>query len=190
MAISAFPQKTLNHVENKNLPIDASIAKATGFRRNEMMCLALNIYHEARGSSVKNKMAVGLVTLNRKKLPDYPKTVCDVVFQHTTRVVSKENNSGVVYDAKVKIAQFSWITKSIDDILPEEEDEWTESQRLASFLYNYQGRFEDFTNGATHFYAPRLLSKLKLPKPAWVKRGLGKQHIGDHVFMRLASYNK
>lgn len=190
-AVAASPKKTLSYlVEKKNLPIDASIAKATGFARDEMLCLALNIYHEARGSTVKNKLAVGFVTFNRLHLPDFPRTICDVVFQHTTRVVKRENNNGVVYDAKVKIAQFSWITKDLEDIFPQEDDEWTQIQRLASFLYTNQGRFEDFTNGATHFYAPKVLAKLNLPKPAWVNRGLDKRHIGDHVYMRLASFNK
>ena len=47
----------------------------------EINCLAANIHHEARGESLKGKLAVGLVTMNRTKHKDYPSTVCGVVFQ-------------------------------------------------------------------------------------------------------------
>jgi len=46
-------------------------------------CLALNVYHEARGQSEKGWLAVALVTLGRA-LPEYkkfPKDVCGVVYQ-------------------------------------------------------------------------------------------------------------
>jgi N-acetylmuramoyl-L-alanine amidase len=46
----------------------------------EVTCLAKNIYHEARGESLKGQVAVALVTLNRTKHENYPGTVCGVVY--------------------------------------------------------------------------------------------------------------
>jgi spore germination cell wall hydrolase CwlJ-like protein len=47
----------------------------------EVQCLADNIYYESRGESFKGKLAVAVVTLNRTKSPDFPHTICGVVYQ-------------------------------------------------------------------------------------------------------------
>lgn len=49
--------------------------------KNELYCLAQNIYHESRGEPLRGQLAVALVTLNRKKSGKYPKTICGVVYQ-------------------------------------------------------------------------------------------------------------
>jgi N-acetylmuramoyl-L-alanine amidase len=46
-----------------------------------LTCLALNLYHEARGEGVEGMLAVGTVTLNRTAHPDWPDDVCEVVYQ-------------------------------------------------------------------------------------------------------------
>ncbi|MCP4009373.1 MAG: cell wall hydrolase [Proteobacteria bacterium] len=48
----------------------------------ELGCLAMNIYHEARGEPEKGKLAVAAVTMNRVKSKYYPNTVCEVVWQN------------------------------------------------------------------------------------------------------------
>lgn len=47
------------------------------FLTNTLLCLALAIYHEARGESHKGRQAVGHVIVNRANSKD--KDVCDVV---------------------------------------------------------------------------------------------------------------
>ena len=44
-------------------------------------CLAKNIYFEARGESLEGMLAVGIVTLNRVKSPNWPNSECGVVWQ-------------------------------------------------------------------------------------------------------------
>jgi N-acetylmuramoyl-L-alanine amidase len=44
-------------------------------------CLALNLYHEARGEGPEGMLAVGDVTLNRVAHPDWPDDICSVVHQ-------------------------------------------------------------------------------------------------------------
>jgi spore germination cell wall hydrolase CwlJ-like protein len=48
---------------------------------NELGCLVENVYFEARGEDVLGQAAVAYVTLNRVRSPDYPDTICDVVWQ-------------------------------------------------------------------------------------------------------------
>ena len=43
------------------------------------LCLALNVFHEARGEFIPGQYAVALVTLNRAEHD--PAKVCDVVFK-------------------------------------------------------------------------------------------------------------
>ena len=45
-------------------------------------CLALAIYHEARGEAEIGQIAVAQVILNRAKSRKYPATVCGVVYQN------------------------------------------------------------------------------------------------------------
>lgn len=48
---------------------------------HQIRCLAQNIYHEARGEGVQGALMVARVTLTRTQLPEYPDTLCGVVFQ-------------------------------------------------------------------------------------------------------------
>jgi spore germination cell wall hydrolase CwlJ-like protein len=54
---------------------------ANTYGMSNLSCLAENIYREARGEPFIGKLAVANVTLNRVKHPDYPKSICKVVFQ-------------------------------------------------------------------------------------------------------------
>jgi N-acetylmuramoyl-L-alanine amidase len=47
----------------------------------ELICLAKNIYFEARGEPYRGKLAVAQVTLNRVKSPNFSNTICGVVYQ-------------------------------------------------------------------------------------------------------------
>ena len=49
-----------------------------------VMCLALNVYHEAKNQSTIGQIAVAQVTMNRVYDERYPNNVCDVVKQGLT----------------------------------------------------------------------------------------------------------
>ena len=51
------------------------------FGDSEFDCLALNVYHEARGEPAEGQLAVAAVTLNRVRDPQFPDSVCAVVWQ-------------------------------------------------------------------------------------------------------------
>ena len=46
-----------------------------------MMCMALTIFHEARGESFKGQITVAATVLNRVRDTRWPNTVCEVAFQ-------------------------------------------------------------------------------------------------------------
>lgn len=47
----------------------------------QTQCLARNIYWEARGETLEGQLAVAATTLNRVKHPEFPRTICGVVYQ-------------------------------------------------------------------------------------------------------------
>jgi spore germination cell wall hydrolase CwlJ-like protein len=60
------------------VPVTASADADDG---QEIGCLALTIYHEARGESERGKIAVGYVVMNRTRSVLFPANVCAVVRQ-------------------------------------------------------------------------------------------------------------
>lgn len=60
-------------------PIDAFGKES--FTKQELKCLADNVYHEARGESLEGRYAVIFATLERVLHKRFPKTICGVVHQ-------------------------------------------------------------------------------------------------------------
>ena len=107
-------------------------------------CLALNIYHEARGERMEGQIAVAQVTLNRAAHKEWPSTICDVVYQPK---------------------QFSW-THMIKNHKPSE----TKAYKLAEVIARdvMIGNVADPTMGAVFYHAnwvnPSWTSSLTLSK--------------------------
>lgn len=89
-----------------------------------VLCLALTVYHEARGEPVKGQQAVALVAMNRANWQ--PNKVCSTI--------------------KAK-GQFPWMKAGLAP--PKEKKAWAASQKLALAVLN--GQVADFTGGATYF---------------------------------------
>lgn len=88
---------------------------------NAVICLAKNIYHEARGESLKGKLAVAKVTLNRVEAAGFSNTVC-----------------GVVYEPK----QFSWTSNRALKVL--DKQAWAEALELAQHSIQTQLMYMNF----------------------------------------------
>lgn len=129
----------------------------------EVLCLARNIYHEARGQITANQLAVAWVTRNRADISG--RTICEVVFEH-----SRSNGR--------RSAQFSWTL--YNHPRPMERHSWDLAQHLAYQVY-MSASDADLTRGATHFHE-------RNARPDWSRRGVNRQQIGAHVFLRLPSY--
>jgi spore germination cell wall hydrolase CwlJ-like protein len=88
--------------------------------------LELNIYYEARGESDRGKIAVGFVTLNRAKNPNFPKTICDVVYQKY---------------------QFSWVQQ-----YPKHANTKVDPKITEIAIDLLSNKYRDFTRGALFFH--------------------------------------
>lgn len=82
--------------------------------KNDVLCLALNIYREAPATGYRSNWAIAATTVNRVKDKDYPDTICDVVYEH-----------------KGKQSQFSWTTTRLNRQKPKDLDTWTKDQQIA-----------------------------------------------------------
>lgn len=174
-AIKKLPKKAvadLKWVQN-NTPILDHINSLSKFERNEILCLALNIYHEARGSSTEDQKGVALVSINRKDA-SYADTVC-----------------GVVYQTKGS-AQFSWTANDDRSIKRKQEEvnAWTKAQQTAFNIY-MDPNVEDHTKGALHYISNKKFFSAKgkplKNTPQWAKHPVEKNLIGQHMYLHLTS---
>lgn len=131
--------------------------------------LAMNMYFEAGNQSEAGRIAVALVTLNRKESWDYPDSIESVVIQGPTYV----NWKGNVYPVKHQ-CQFSWYCDGKADV-PEDSQTWNEVYQLATFIMQY-GMY-DFTDGATHYHNDTV-------HPYWADHLYHVVTIDNHIFYK------
>lgn len=124
----------------------------------EVTCLALNVYHEARGEDVTGQLAVAHVTLNRAADPRFPDDLCAVVTQQHRN-----------------ICQFSWFCQR-EEWRAYEDDSFRRALRVARDAL--MGARPDPTRGATHFVSTRI------GLPDWARRMRQTAQIGGHRFFR------
>ncbi|MEE8187694.1 MAG: cell wall hydrolase [Kiloniellales bacterium] len=125
---------------------------------DKLECLALNIYHEARGEPEPGKIAVGQVVMNRVADPAFPDSVCAVIKQGNTL------NPGACH--------FSWWCDGKSD-RPGDPQAWAESKLLAGKVLD--GDLDDPTKGALWYHADYV-------NPAWRDGKLQRPKIGRHLF--------
>lgn len=126
-------------------------------------CLAMNIYHEARGEPLSGQYAVANVTLNRVNAARYPDDVCRVVYQKSW--VEKRQRY---------VAAFSWTVDSLEDI-PFESQAWLQAVKVARQAY-----YDDAVNpvkDALYYHADYV-------KPRWAAHKLRIAKIGRHIFYK------
>ena len=135
-------------------------------------CLALNIYHEARGSNFADQAAVADVVLNRVQDERYPDSICEVVYQGRQKPSWKDPSVMVMVRNQ---CQFSWYCDGKPDD-PKDTDAWRSAQQTAYMMVAYQD-FRGITEGATHYHANYV-------KPSWARDFQLIGRIGDHIFYR------
>ena len=162
-------------------------------QHNEVVCLAENIYFEARAESYSGKAAVGNVTRNRVLDSRWPGTYCEVVQQGPKRESWKTkqdpNLEPVYYPVKHK-CKFSWYCDGQKDVIWANYEQtgetiqgnaraWRESVELAIMIAGATGlSISDNTHGAVFYYAHNLVY------PWWAD---SKEYIGvlgNHTFMK------
>lgn len=123
-----------------------------------LICLAIAMYHEARGEPIMGELAVGQVILTRVKDPRWPNDICSVVKQ------------GGEHHGR---CHFSFYCDGLSDV-PREKEAWQRSQVLAKSLLENPIYF-DPTYGSNHYHN-------KAVKPYWTAWYKKETVIGYHIF--------
>lgn len=133
------------------------------FMASELQCLADNIYQEAAFEPEEGQLAVAIVTMNRVHDPEYPKTICGVVYE---RHVNPHNHK--------MTCQFSWTCKHKNRIVHSKYLEAREVARRAFLKHVQVAELE----GVTLYHA----DYIKMPD--WAEKSQAVQQIGHHIFYR------
>ena len=133
-----------------------------------LMCMALNMYHEAKNQSMLGQLAVGQVVMNRVEYKRFPDNVCDVV---TEAVTYKGTDKPVLHKC-----QFSWYCDGQKDEPDFDSKEWWDAKEYASIVLSGTIML-DVTEGATHYHATYV-------RPAWAKTKTKTTRIDRHIFYR------
>tara|TARA_X000000950_G_C13888380_1_gene649815 strand:+ start:287 stop:844 length:558 start_codon:yes stop_codon:yes gene_type:complete len=150
---------------NINALIEAEIADLQ--YNEQLQCMALNIYHEARSDSDLGQEAVGMVTMNRVQSRKYPDTICDVVYQ------AHVNSKGQPIRNK---CQFSWYCDGKSDT-PKNKDKFEEAMNNAKWVLENYGIERDITDGAIMYHA-------YYSNPYWSVHYNKTSRIESHIFYK------
>jgi len=127
-------------------------------REAEENCLARAVYFESRSESDMGQLAVAKVILNRVKNPDYPKTICGVVYQG-----SGSRNS----------CQFSFACDGLPDDVRSPAS-WAHAKSIAERAINNDPAIAMLGN-ATNYHADYVT-------PRWAHTMKRLIKIGHHIF--------
>jgi spore germination cell wall hydrolase CwlJ-like protein len=125
---------------------------------NEIQCLALNVYFEARSETIEGQYAVGYVVMNRVAHSGFPNSICGVVKQGGEEPRNR--------------CQFSWWCDGRPD-KPTNHKVWLKSLSTAYDIY--LGQVNDPTQGALWYHADYV-------SPKWSKALTMVTKIGQHLF--------
>jgi len=151
----------LKRSASKNKHNDKDTQKAIAQRRVQLAeenCLARAVYFEARSESELGQIAVAKVVLNRVKDPEYPNTICGVVYQGSGR-----RNS----------CQFSFACDGLPDDV-KSASAWSDAKRVAKMTIAGDAKVAALTT-ATNYHADYV-------KPKWAKSMKRLVKIGRHIF--------
>jgi spore germination cell wall hydrolase CwlJ-like protein len=128
-------------------------------RQAEENCLARAVYFEARSESALGQMAVAKVILNRVKAPNYPKSICGVVYQGSHR-----RNS----------CQFSFACDGQPDDV-KQPAAWAQAKHIAKRAIDGDKKVAAQLNGALFYHADYV-------KPKWARSMRKVVKVGRHIF--------
>tara|TARA_Y100000114_G_scaffold142054_1_gene148318 strand:- start:39 stop:473 length:435 start_codon:yes stop_codon:yes gene_type:complete len=111
----------------------------------QLTCLAVGIYHEARGEGNAGMAAVANVVINRVHDPRWPDTPCEVLSEGPT----------LKWDVNAPLrnkCQFSFYCDGKSDV-PKNQKSFAQAVRIAEEQWYSYGLSLDITEGATYYHA-------------------------------------
>jgi hypothetical protein len=128
----------------------------------DLTCLALNVYYEARGEPQAGQYAVAEVTMNRVASKHYPNTVYKVVYQKNWDWIRRRY-----------VAAFSWT--EFDSTQRPAGMAWQRAWQAARTVY-YERRPPKL-EGVLFYHS-------KYIKPSWARGKKPVAKIGKHIFYK------
>ena len=144
------------------IPQEVVVERGKTVDKKELDCMAANIYFEASTQERIGKIGVAQVTMNRVRSPEFPNSVCEVVYQGPK---NKKNK---------RLCQFSWYCDGKPDIIRNKRV-WRECVYVAKYVI--LGGVPDITYNSTHYHADYV-------QPWWAKKMEKTVKLGDHIFYR------
>jgi len=148
----------------------------------ELYCLSLNAYHEARGVNMDEMIAVSQVVLNRVDRSRYSSTVCEVITEGPTREswrtsqdVALPDEYRVYFPTRNK-CQFTWYCDGKSDVVRSMRG-WEDAIIAAYLVYNGYG--EDRVDGALFYYAHN-----QIPMPKWARNMTVTAVLKGHTYLK------
>lgn len=130
------------------------------------LCLALNVFYEARSEFIPGQYAVAAVTMNRAKGDQ--RKVCDVVFKPKqfswANGVQRTKNAWVIPSVTLRAAQ-------------SDPEAWALAWHVAR--WTLAGKIPDITQGAEFYHT-------KAVKPIWRHQLTPTKTMGQHRFYAAA----
>ena len=133
-----------------------------------LVCLALNIYHEAKNQSMLGQLAVAEVVMNRVEDTRFPDSVCEVIKQGITY---KGTDVPILHKC-----QFSWYCDGKNDT-PRDTVKFLEAKTHAKWVMDNYGIERDITDGALMYHASYV-------NPYWSKSYTKTSRIESHIFYK------
>jgi hypothetical protein len=158
-AFRPSPEEVAYHPTPEGLDFRYKGESQAEFEQRERRCLAIAIYFEARGEPVRGQVAVGQVILNRVRSPNFPETICGVVYQGQMQ----------------KGCQFSFTCDGKTDI-PRNDDQWALAQDIAKQITAGELWLPEV--GYSTFYHANYVS------PRWAGSMSKIDKIGRHIFYK------
>ena len=127
------------------------------YSKNDLFCMAKNIYHEAGHEPTLGKYAVAQVTINRMESPLFGDKVCEVVFEPR---------------------QFSWANNHSRRWTTPSGTAWNEAKRIARDVLENNKRIKGMDD-ALFYHATYV-------RPSWSRTKDRLTRIGLHIFYEQA----
>jgi len=153
------------------MSLDHDTVEQLSDSEQELNCLTLNMYHEARGEGTAGILAVSYVVLNRVNDSRFPNTICGVVKQGH-HIKEKDGTSRPLRNK----CQFSWYCDGKSDE-PKNKRDYNRLLGFSKYVLSNITKQIDITDGALFYHAEYV-------SPSWSKTRQKTTKIGVHIFYR------
>jgi len=136
-----------------------------------VLCLALNIYREARGSTQEDMWAIGHVTMNHLMVSRDDRTLCETVFNIKYKGATKHYRG-------IPVGLFSWTVLKQKMKLDMNDPVWCLTQRIAYNIYVDADAYNPIDD-RQHFWNPKKVN------PSWAKKAINPIMVGSHMYTNL-----